>query len=893
MKTEQEVHQRAAGSDQSPCPIGRLRDYSELASALSQAPQSIAERNSGIEAVMGKMLHWAGADLFGLILEEGFASLVSCHTGRTEILPLPLVEVRALVEQVRCESDGRADEELVRFLRRRLPLPLPDQIPLQLLRLGTDAHVDGLVFMARIVRPAPFLPIEQWALDDLRERLRYFIESCHRSGQLAGMVRERQTFAAIIEDTPDPVVVTDKRGIITYLNPGASGFLGDITGRRIAGVYYSDHLSTGRAKALDLQRKLLRSKDGRIVDLETLFTSKEGKALPVSISANLLRDERGRIIGSIGIAKVLRKIKALSVVQEVIATTLDVDQILKSVMDAVIDILGFDYVTISKVDLTNATVGTIDGRHVSRDFINTAWHGLDSDDIQAWIVRNRQEIYLTGWDDRLDRRIYEAYGHENLVRFYLPILSRNEAYGTLETGYFKQNRSEITEDEKAILRRIATLAGLGIDQAYLLQEQQKLVDQLQALNESSLFIQKAVSVNEVVRNIFKSLEQIGYSKGMVSLIVPKSNRVEGFYAVGAEWEKIRSDTKRDLNSEDILVRAINERKPILSRYCRDDISCDQNAVRKAKIISQLVLPIIGPKGPLGTLQIDFSDKQGLIKGPVDILERHIRLLETFTSQIAIAMARTNDHNLIDLLQTTLMETAHEFRSPLHNIMAQIGSLRQFFPPEASRDKEVENIFKIISEEAHRARSQMENTLLFSDKTRSLSGYHFEVGHIQDLIRICTNNFRLRALERGISFIPKENLNRLPAFLFDRQKIEQVLNNLVDNAVKYSHSGRFIQIQGFDDGTQIHIEVWDKGLGIPESDYERIFDGLERGAVRDNRRYIPGTGLGLKIAKEIVEAHGGVIRVKSTPFFNDIDRIREYDGYDTMFTIILPKKPQER
>ena len=138
-----------------------------------------------------------------------------------------------------------------------------------------------------------------------------------------------------------------------------------------------------------------------------------------------------------------------------------------------------------------------------------------------------------------------------------------------------------------------------------------------------------------------------------------------------------------------------------------------------------------------------------------------------------------------------------------------------------------------------------------------------------------------------------HIKKLPPFKFDKSKIEQVINNLIDNAIKYSHFNRLIQIQGFDDGTKIHIDFWDKGLGIPQSEFDNIFQGFSRGIQKDKKRYIPGTGLGLKISKEIVEEHGGKIKVKSTPFFNDPRKIEDYDGYDTIFTIILPKKPKEK
>lgn len=140
---------------------------------------------------------------------------------------------------------------------------------------------------------------------------------------------------------------------------------------------------------------------------------------------------------------------------------------------------------------------------------------------------------------------------------------------------------------------------------------------------------------------------------------------------------------------------------------------------------------------------------------------------------------------------------------------------------------------------------------------------------------------------------QDNVKKLPPFIFDKIKIEQVINNLIDNAIKYSQSNRFIQIQGFDDGTKIHIDFWNKGLGIPESEFDNLFQDFTRSTYKDKKRYIPGTGLGLKICKEIVEGHGGEIKVKSTPFTKNPNKIREYIDYDTIITLILPKRTREK
>ena len=881
----------------------------------------------------------------------------------------------------------------------------------------------------------------------------------------AKLLNQLKNYELIIENTPDPAVITDKDGIITYMNKGAINLFGDLRGKAVADHYY-DETFTGSDIAREIMRKLNESKDGHIQNMETSFKDIRGNPIPLSLSASLLKDAKGEVIATLGIAKDLRGIKtqievgnsllatyeidellkkitneclklpesnrayiklydekldrlivralssqnpsevlikeqspaergmtayvfktqkpyfsgdvstepderyfrafpdvkskicipinsidretaelktlgvisidgnklnafsindvdflstlanqaavaienanliasktkiitelsALKKVQETITRTLDIDQILESLLDVAVDILVFDYATISRVNFSTGMIETVKGRKVTDEFIAMAKHPLAGNDIQAWVVNNKREVKLDGWDDRLDKKIYDRFNHDQLVRIYLPILSHEEAFGTFQTGYYKTNHNDIAEEEIETLRKVVNLAGIGIDQAYLRSEQQKLVDQLQALNQTGIYIQTLRTEEKAVKQIFDCLRKIGYSKGMLSLVNETTGYIEGRYALGNNWERIKNETRRELDGNDILAIAIRDKKSILSKDCLSDSRCDQPAIHRAKIRSQYVIPLIVNEKAIGTLQIDLSDKQGLVKGADKVLKRRMDVLETFASQIAIVIRNVRDRQMINLLETTLTETAHEFRSPLHNILTQVGGLKSHLPAKYERADEVDEIFKIISEEVNRASRQMENTLLFTDRSRGVVGYNFENSYIQKVIQQCVQNYRLRALERGISIVVKDNVKKLPQFKFDKCKIEQVINNLLDNAIKYSHYNRLIQIQGFDDGTKIHIDVWDKGLGIPRSEFDNIFQGFTRGTHKDKKRYIPGTGLGLKISKEIVIGHGGRITVKSTPFFNDPRKIDDYDGYDTVFSLILPKKPKER
>lgn len=111
---------------------------------------------------------------------------------------------------------------------------------------------------------------------------------------------------------------------------------------------------------------------------------------------------------------------------------------------------------------------------------------------------------------------------------------------------------------------------------------------------------------------------------------------------------------------------------------------------------------------------------------------------------------------------------------------------------------------------------------------------------------------------------------------DKEKIEQVLNNLISNAIKYSHKNKkiWVNIKFKDD--MIHTQVKDEGQGIPEEELESVFTAYETTSVKSTNNE-KSTGLGLAIVKKIIEAHNGLISVKST------------SGIGSEFTFSLPLK----
>ena len=121
--------------------------------------------------------------------------------------------------------------------------------------------------------------------------------------------------------------------------------------------------------------------------------------------------------------------------------------------------------------------------------------------------------------------------------------------------------------------------------------------------------------------------------------------------------------------------------------------------------------------------------------------------------------------------------------------------------------------------------------------------------------------------------------RLPPVLVDMDQVEQVMRNLVHNAIKYTREGGSITVSAVRRGDMVEVAVRDTGVGIPENDIPRIFERFYKADRARQREQVGGTGLGLAIAKHIIQVHGGEISVQS----------REGEGSVFFFTLPVAKE----
>ncbi|MBN1439252.1 MAG: PAS domain S-box protein [Anaerolineales bacterium] len=211
----------------------------------------------------------------------------------------------------------------------------------------------------------------------------------------------------------------------------------------------------------------------------------------------------------------------------------------------------------------------------------------------------------------------------------------------------------------------------------------------------------------------------------------------------------------------------------------------------------------------------------------------------------------------EIKDTFISIISHELKTPVALIKGYASTLRR---QDVQWEREVvEDSLSVIEEEADRLTALIEDLL---DASRlQAGGLSPNYGEV-DLPRLAA-----RAAERLSKQFPDRTIRAdfprsFPAVSADEQRIVQVISNLVSNAVKYSAAGSPVTIRGAAAPAEVTVSVEDEGYGIPPKDLPHVFDRFYRGA--DSAKRTKGAGLGLYLAKAVVEAHGGRIWIDSEP-----------------------------
>lgn len=317
----------------------------------------------------------------------------------------------------------------------------------------------------------------------------------------------------------------------------------------------------------------------------------------------------------------------------------------------------------------------------------------------------------------------------------------------------------------------------------------------------------------------------------------------------AEVFDCRAVALYDAQSGEIFRGGAQDLPGIEARLRETTVTC-ANFSEAAR--SLIVLPILlGGKavGALALAGIAVSDAalQALLNLVAIALER-VRTEQAANRAEAARQSEEFKSTLLDAI-------AHEFKTPLTSIKAGATSLLC----DKSLSPQAREFATIVDEEADRMK------ILVTEAVRmaqiDAGNVHLERAPVDlaGLLRRVMGRFEAQADGRELNLNVAAGIAPIPA---DRDLLGLALRQLVDNALKYSPPASAVAVSAANEDHHVVIRVRDRGEGIAERDRDRIFEKFYRRP--GGRNGVPGTGLGLFIAREIVRAHGGELRVESAP-----------------------------
>jgi two-component system sensor histidine kinase KdpD len=292
----------------------------------------------------------------------------------------------------------------------------------------------------------------------------------------------------------------------------------------------------------------------------------------------------------------------------------------------------------------------------------------------------------------------------------------------------------------------------------------------------------------------------------------------------------------------------------------------------------LHVPLLGSRGATGVLGIRPANIRFLLRPD------QFRLLETFASQTALAVERAELAAQAEgarvqieaerLRNTLLSSVSHDLRTPLAAITGAASSLLE--AAEALSGETRRELIESIAEEAGRMNRLVGNLLDMSRLESGALQVNKEWQSVEEVIGAALERLGGRLAGRRVEVKLPAGLGLVP---LDETLIEQVIYNLVENALKYTPPGSPIEIWAESGAGEIRIEVLDRGPGLPHGEEQRVFEKFYR--AREASRP-GGIGLGLTIARGIVEAHGGTMTAAN----------REGGGASFRFTLPIEGEPPQ-
>ena len=461
--------------------------------------------------------------------------------------------------------------------------------------------------------------------------------------------------------------------------------------------------------------------------------------------------------------------------------------------------------------------------------------------------------------------------HEIWSRFYT---SRSVLMETIR---------EMEQDKEVIERKYEEVNGLN-------QALNQKIRQLTAIQETGKAILSVLELDQLLTVIMNLLANVcRINRAVIMLVNEEKQCLEYIYGTGFNGEAPEEIKNYKIPLDrvsNILVRVANTGKSEYVPEVKSSILRKDNLLLTyGKPTSAYVVPLITRSKVIGVIATDGIDGEGV---PQESRET----LEIFGPQIAIAIENARLYSILQdqvqelkrsqallsraeklsFLGNLAARLAHEIKNP----MTAIGTFIQMLPQKFDDEEFRQDFYKIAMEETTRVNNLITELLDLVKPKKSQFAFCDLHGLIEKMVLLISPQSNAKRIEIVRDFDPEIDL-----VWVDSEKMKQVILNVLANAVEFTPERGRVEIStrrftSKGDPGRVRIEIKDNGVGIPESIIDKIFDPYF--TTKHKSDIHSGTGLGLFIAHQNIQGHGGTIEVKSN--------VRE----GTTFTVSLPVDP---
>ncbi|MEQ1728883.1 MAG: ATP-binding protein [Vicinamibacterales bacterium] len=694
--------------------------------------------------------------------------------------------------------------------------------------------------------------------------------------------------AVIVADADDAIISKDTNGIITSWNAGAERMFG-YTATEAIGQSIRIVIPADRQSEADLVLSSIR-RGQRVDHFETQRCRRDGELVDVSITVSPIRTPDGRVVGASKIARdISDRRRAERALAEVRAAQVDLRRRLTTIIDAsghllmsprtddvlpalllvAREVLPSDAVAVWRADDGQWRVAASHG--LSASFVETS--SVASTFFNAPIG---DALVLESMDDPCVSTCRDAHIREGIASMLVLPLRVGSRMAASIAFYYQQPRA-VGAVERENVQRLGRLASAVIATAELYESQRRRRMEADFVAETGAILASSLDYRDTLARLARrAVPQV--ADWCAFHLDPGDGRIE--CAASAARDASYIDTVErfvrsaggSMEGQFSVERVIETGVPLLiSEWPSDGAGLDEvrrEAARRLDVASVIGVPLLARGRVLGALTL------GARRQDARLDDNALRFAQDLAYRVGLSVDNSQSYEQARtanrLKDEFLANLSHELRTPLNAILGYSRMLAKGTMPEERKAR----AYDVLDKNASVLTQIVEDVL---DISRIVSGkirLALEPTPLEPIVMHSIETVQPGADAKGVR-VQLEPCGTTTTVAGDADRLQQVFWNLLSNAVKFTPRGGLISVHLACGPHACEVAVSDNGAGIEPALLPHVFDRFRQGDSRHGREH-GGLGLGLAIARQIVEMHGGVIEAESAGA-----------GHGSTFRVVLP------